>query len=310
MPPEVFVYKADPARGAEWAVWFAQKAPELAFRQWPYDGDPANVRYLAAWEPPPDLSVFPNLALMFSVGAGVDQFDFSAMPPQLPVVRMVEPGIIDGMVEYTTLAVLSIHREWLSYRAQQQAELWQALRVRPPSSRRIGVLGLGVLAQAVLNRLRGFGFPCAGWSASRHDFEGISCYAGADGLPALLARTDVLICLLPLTDATRGILDYRLFASLPAGAAVINCGRGGHLVQDDLLQALDSGQLSAAILDVCDPEPLPAGHRLWRHPKVMLTPHIASMTQPETAVDVVLDNIRRQRAGLPLTGLVERSRGY
>ncbi len=310
MERATFLYKADPVRGAEWANWFAQKAPQLDFRQWPLDGNPAAVRYLAAWEPPADLSVFPNLELIFSIGAGIDQFDFTALPPGVPVLRMVEPGIIGGMVEYATLAVLSIHREWLAYRDQQRAGAWQSLRVRPASEHRIGVLGLGVLAQAVLAQLGSFGFPCAGWSASQHTIAGVDCYAGAEALAEFLARTDILICLLPLTPSTRAILDRRLLAALPRGAALVNCGRGGHLVQADLLAALDSGQLSTAVLDVCDPEPLPASHPFWSHPRVMLTPHIASMTQPETAVDVVLENIRRHLAGAPLNGLVERARGY
>jgi glyoxylate/hydroxypyruvate reductase A len=309
-PRDVFLYKADPVRGAEWAQWFALKAPELEFCQWPYAGDPARVRYLAAWEPPANLSEFPNLALLLSVGAGIDQFDFSALPDDLPVVRMVEPGIVGGMVEYVTLAALSLHREWLTYRAQQRAGIWKGLRVRPAGSRRIGVLGLGVLAQAVLAQLHGLGFPCAGWSRSQHAVEGVDCYAGPEALAPFLARTDILVCLLPLTQDTRGILDKQVFDALPPGAALISCGRGGHLVQDDLRSALDSGQLSQAVLDVCDPEPLPAGHWLWEHPQVMLTPHIASMTQPETAVDVVLDNIQRFRSGQPLTGLVARNRGY
>ena len=308
--PPVFLYKADPVRGAEWAECFARKAPQLEFRQWPLDADPARVRYLAAWEPPEDLARFPNLELVFSVGAGIDQFDFSRVPPQLPVLRMVEPGIVDGMVEYATLAVLALHRDWPVYREQQRAGVWAAHRVRPAASRRVGVLGLGMLGQAVLARLRGFGFPCAGWSRSQHAIDGVECHAGTAALPAFLARTDILVCLLPLTPATRGILDARLFALLPPGAALVNCGRGGHLVQDDLLAALDGGRLSAAVLDVCDPEPLPADHPFWRHPRIVLTPHIASMTQPETAVDAVLENIRRHEAGETPHGLVERARGY
>lgn len=312
MPRPIFLYKADPVRGAEWADGFARKAPELEFRQWPLDGDgdDARVRYLAAWEPPRDLARFPHLELVFSVGAGIDQFDFTRVPPQLPVVRMVEPGIVDGMVEYVTLAVLALHRDWPVYREQQRAQRWMEHRVRTAASRRVGVLGLGMLGRAVLDKLRGFGFPCAGWSRSPHHIEGVECHAGLEALPAFLARTDILVCLLPLTAATRGILDARLFAGLPQGAALVNCGRGGHLVQEHLLAALDSGRLSAAVLDVCDPEPLPAGHPFWHHPCIVLTPHIASMTQPETAVDAVLDNIRRHRAGLTPTGLVERGRGY
>ena len=307
---EVFLYKADPVRGAEWAKWFAAKAPDIDFAIWPYTGDPARVRYLAAWEPPANLDIYPNLELLFSVGAGIDQFDFSRLPPALPVVRMIESGIIGGMVEYVTLAVLAIHRHWQHYGAQQRAGVWKSQRVMPASSRRVGVLGLGVLAKAVLHQLRGFGFPCAGWSRSPHTIDGVDCYAGEDGLAPFLARTDVLICLLPLTAATEGILDAKLFAGLPDGAALINVGRGGHLVQHDLLAALASDKLASATLDVCEPEPLPADHPFWSHPNITLTPHIASMTQPETAVAAVLENLRRHRAGEPLEGLVARGRGY
>lgn len=306
-----FVYKADPVRGAVWAQRFSQHLPELPFRIWPDVGDPGEVRYLAAWEPPADLATrFPNLQVLFSTGAGVDQFDFSAIPEALPVVRMVEPGIVQGMVEYATLAVLSLHRDWHTYGQQQQAGRWQAHRVHPASSRRVGVLGLGTLGRAVLEKLRGFGFDCAGWSRSARRIDGIECHAGEQGLQAFLARTDILICLLPLTDSTRGILCKPLFDRLPRGATLINVGRGGHLVQQDLLQALDEGQLSRAVLDVCEPEPLPPGHPFWHHPQVVLTPHIASMTQPGTAVEAVIDNLRRHRVGLPMEGLVDRARGY
>jgi glyoxylate/hydroxypyruvate reductase len=306
-----FLYKSDPVRGAVWAELFARKMPELPFRIWPEIGDPNEVRYLAAWQPPADLATrFPNLEVLFSTGAGIDHFDFSVIPEKLPVVRMVESGIIDGMVEYVTLSVLSIHRDWRTYIDQQRAGNWQVHRVHPASSRRIGVLGLGVLGRAVLESLCGFGFSCAGWSRSPQQIEGVECYAGQDGLQQFLARTDILICLVPLTDSTRGILSKPLFDRLPPGATVINVGRGGHLVQEDLLQALDEGRLGNAILDVCEPEPLPSDHPFWRHPKITLTPHIASMTQPETAVEAVLENIRRHREGLPMVGLVDRARGY
>lgn len=306
-----FLYKSDPVRGAIWAERFAQALPELPFRLWPDVGDAREVRYLAAWEPPQDLAAaFPRLEVLFSTGAGVDQFDFSVLPPGLPVVRMVEPGIVQGMVEYATMAVLSAHRDRITYREQQRTGTWLAHRVYPASSRRVGVLGLGMLGRAVLERLRSFGFACAGWSRSPHAIEGIECHAGPQGLRTFLSRTDILVCLLPLTDDTRAILCRSLFEQLPQGATVINLGRGGHLVQDDLLQALDAGHLAGAILDVCEPEPLPPQHPFWTHPRVELTPHIASMTQPESAVDAVIDNLRRHRQGQPMVGLVDRSRGY
>lgn len=306
-----FVYKSDPARGAVWARHFADRAPDVPFRMWPDVGDPAQVRYLAAWTMPADLAkTLPNLEVLFCVGAGIDQLDLSQVPDSIPVVRMVEPGLVAGMVEFATLAVLALHRDWLTYAAQQRGRKWQALPVARAASRRIGVLGMGVLGQAVLEKLRGFGFPCAGWSRSARRHEGVECHAGADALPAFLSNTDVLVNLLPLTPSTRGILARGLFDALPRGAALINVGRGGHLVAEDLIAALDTGQLSAAVVDVADPEPLPPEHPFWTHPRIVVTPHIAAETQPETSAGVVIDNIRRHQRGEPLVGLVDRRRGY
>jgi glyoxylate/hydroxypyruvate reductase A len=306
-----FLYKADPVRGAQWARLFAERASDIVFHCWPDYGDPAQIRYLATWIPPDDIArLFPNLEVVFSVGAGIDQFDFSALPPHLPVVRMIEPGLEAGMVEYVTHAVLSLHRQMPLYHRQQRQHVWREHAIKPAARCRIGMLGLGVLGQAALRKLRDFGYDCAGWSRSAHTLEGVACYHGADGLRAFLARTDILICLLPLTDSTRGILNRDLFAALPPGAALVNVGRGGHLVEADLLAALDSGQLSSAIIDVLETEPPPDDHPFWDHPAIVLTPHIASMTQPETAFQVVLDNIRRHQAGQPLIGVVDRQRGY
>ncbi|MFC3282304.1 2-hydroxyacid dehydrogenase [Litchfieldella rifensis] len=306
-----FLYKSEPVRGARWAELFAAQAPEIDFHIWPSTGDSTQVRYLAAWQPPENLAdTFPNLELVFSIGAGVDQFDLSSIPAHIPIVRMVEAGLVAGMVEYATLAVLAAHRDWITYAAQQREGVWKPMQVRTASSRRVGVLGMGVLGKAVLEKLHGFGFQCAGWSRSEKDMPGIECFAGEDGLQDFLARTDILLCLLPLTAETRGILSRQLFRQLPQGAVLINLGRGDHLVEADLLDALDSNQLSAAILDVCRVEPLPQNHPIWQHPRIMLTPHIASMTQPDTSAEAVLDNIRRHREGLPLVGLVDRERGY
>ena len=306
-----FLYKADRERGLQWAEVFRRRAPELDFRLWPDIGDPALVRFLLTWEPPKDIGTrFPNLEVLFSSGAGVDQFDFASLPPALRVVRMVEPGIIRGMVEYVTHAVLDLHRDMPAYRRQQQHGQWAPLPVKPAGERRVGVLGLGSLGQAVLAQLRPFGFDCAGWSRSRHAIEGVRCLAGADELDAFLQRTDILVCLLPLTDATRGFLNVSLFDRLPPGAALVHVGRGPQLIADDLIRALDAGQLSEAVLDVADPEPLPQSHALWRHPRIRITPHIASVTHPASAVEVVLENLRRFKAGEPLVGCVDRARGY
>jgi glyoxylate/hydroxypyruvate reductase A len=306
-----FLYKADPVRGAEWARLFDTKAPDIPFHIWPDTGEANRVRYLAAWMPPQDIArQFPNLELFFSTGAGIDQLDLGALPPELPVVRMAEPGVVAGMVEYATMAVLALHRDLPTYLRQQREARWAAHRVYPASTRRVGVLGLGVLGCAVLDQLRTFGFQLAGWSQTRRQIDGVVCYAGREELPAMLASIDILVCLLPLTQQTRGILDSTLFQHLPRGASLVHVGRGAHLHHQALLDALETGCLSGAVVDVTDPEPLPPEHPFWAHPKILLTPHIASMTQPETAVEQVLDNIRRHEAGAPLIGLVDRTRGY
>lgn len=306
-----FLYKANAERGAEWARCFAARAPELPFRLWPDVGEPEDVRYLAAWMPPEDVgTAFPNLELIFSVGAGADQFDLSKLPPHIPLIRMMEPGIAESMVEYVTMAVLALHRNLVNYIAQQREQSWREIRITPAAKRRVGVMGLGMLGQAVLDRLASFGFPLAGWSRSPRTIDGVDCYAGADALPDFLARTDILICLLPLTEETRGILNQALFACLPRGAGLVNVGRGGHLVEADLLVALSQGTPSAAVLDVAQREPLPADHPFWNDPRILLTPHIASMTSPAAAVDFVLDTIARHRRGEHLAGRIDRDRGY
>jgi len=305
------LYRSDAARAAGWASYFAEHAPDLDFRIWPDAGDLKEVEYLIAWQAPAGfLAELPNLKVLFSSGAGVDHVDFSAVPAHIPLVRMVEPGIINGMVEYVSLAVLALHRDFFDYVAHKAARVWDPLEVPPASARTLGVMGLGSLGCAVLERLAAFGFKLRGWNRSPRTLEGVETFTGAEQLQPFLSGCDVLICLLPLTPATKGILNRELFSALPKGAALINVGRGPHLVDGDLLEALDSGQLSRVILDVTDPEPLPADHPFWTHPRVFVTPHVASMTQPETAAPVLLENIRRHQRGEALRDVIDRGRGY
>ncbi|GAA0337345.1 glyoxylate/hydroxypyruvate reductase A [Sphingomonas oligophenolica] len=285
--------------------------PGLRVRQWPDLGDPREIRYLAAWTIPPGLMTdLPDLGFALSIGAGVDQLDIGAIPVAVPLLRMAENAIADGMIEYVTMAVLMLHRDMPHYLAEQAAAHWSPRRRIAAAERRIGVMGTGMLGSAVLERLACFGFALSGWSRSPKDMPGVRCHAGTEELPAFLAELDILICLLPLTPETRDILAGPVFRQLPRGAAVINAGRGGHLVAADLLAALDSEHLSAAILDVTDPEPLPADHPFWCHPRVLLTPHVASSTDPATAAHFVADAILRHREGKSLPGLVDRAAGY
>ncbi|AZD02557.1 2-hydroxyacid dehydrogenase [Pseudomonas chlororaphis] len=304
------LYKADPVRGEHWRALFAEQAPDIQWRAWPDLGNPEEIRYLAAWQAPDDLSLLPNLEVLFALSAGVDQLDLARLPPDLPVVRLLDPGITRGMCEYASFAVLSLHRDMLRYRQQQLARCWQAHLLQPAAQRRVGVMGLGQQAQQILATLRPLGFALSGWARSAHRIDGVQCFAGDQQLPAFLSQCDILLCVLPLTEQTQGILDRTLFRQLPRGAALINMGRGGHLVEQDLLDALASGQLSGAVLDVLQQEPAPAEHPFWDHPQILLTPHIAAMTQPRSAFTVLLDNIRRHQRGEPMLGQIDRTQGY
>lgn len=299
-------------RGLVWRDIIAARVPQVPFLRWGHDQvDPQSVRYIAAWNAPADfIAQFPNLEILFSVGAGIDQLPIHELPPQVRVVRMVEQGIITGVAEYVAMACLALHRDLPFFITEQRAGRWSYRHTRLASESRVGVMGLGELGRAALEVLKPLGFPLSGWSRSARSIEGVTCFAGAGSLDSFLAQCDILVCLLPLTDETRGILCRETFAKMPAGSAVINAGRGGHLVAEDLIEALDAGQLRAAMLDVTNPEPLPEGHAFYRHPAIFLTPHVAAETRHETAGNVLADNLERLLAGQTLLGEVDRTRGY
>jgi glyoxylate/hydroxypyruvate reductase A len=298
-------------RFEDWAAALLTELPDLDLRSWPEVGDPADIDVALVWHPPRgELAGYPNLRAILSLGAGVDGILADPGLPDVPLVRMLDPGLTAGMTEYVTAATLRYHRNLDVYGRTQATGRWVPRTAPAAEDRRVGVLGLGELGGDAARAFARLGFDTEGWSRTPKQIEGVRCRHGPEGLDALLARTEILVCLLPLTEATADILDARLFARLPQGACVINVARGGHLVENDLLAALDSGRLAGATLDVFRTEPLPPDHPFWRHERILVTPHVASMTPPRSAARLVAANIRRLRAGAPLEGLVDRRRGY
>lgn len=309
--PMTLLFKVDAERGQAWKALFAEHAPDIEVRLWPDIGDPAHIRYFSAWQPPQDLhQQFPNLEVVFATSAGADQFDLSGLPEPIKVVRMLDPGIARGIVEYVCFAVLSLHREIPKFLDQQRQQHWQARPLIAAQQRRVGIMGLGNLGVAALQGLQPFGFQLSGWSRSAKQIDGVQCFAGNEQLPAFLNQCDILICLLPLTEDTRGILNANNFAALPHGACLINLGRGAHLVEADLLAALENGQIEQAIVDVLNAEPPEADHPFWHHPRIWVTPHIGAMTSPDSAFEVLLANIRRHQRGEAMRGAIARDEGY
>jgi len=287
-----------------------EAAPELEVVVWP---DPAfrEAEVAMCWNAPAGVyAQMPRLRLVHSIAAGVDNVVAGQDLRGLPVCRVVDPKLAEGMVQYVLWSVLHFHRRLDLAQANQRARIWQRPPLQAASECCVGLMGLGQLGTPIARALLGLGYAVNGWSRSAHALDGLTLYRGAEALPAFLAATDVLVCVLPLTEATRGILNRDTFAALPRGAAIVNCGRGEHLVVPDLLAALDSGQLRGAVLDVFAHEPLPADDPLWAAPGVVVTPHMATMASSSVVAQQVAQNVRRLIAGEPLVNQVDPGRGY
>ena len=298
-------------RADDWLGELGARLPDLDVRVWPELGDPADIDMALVWKPPHGLlASLPNLKLIVSLGAGVESLLLDPTLPDVPLVRMVSEGLTVDMAGYVALQVLRWHRQLDEYREQQRAAVWHQIGHKPAAEVRVGFLGLGELGTASAKTLLSMDYRVLGWSRTPKAIEGVESFAGTDGLAAMLPQCDLLVCLLPLTEGTRGILNRDLFAALPRGAVVINAARGAHLVEADLLEALESGHLRGASLDVFVEEPLPADHPFWRHPKVHVTPHMAAVTHASRSAEVVAEAVRAFREGRPLPNLVDRKQGY
>lgn len=296
-----------------WRQALAAKLPDARLLLREETGDRSAVHYLLTFRPPPGLfASLPNLKAVFSLGAGVDAIVSSPdYPKAVPLVRFVDRTLARELAQYVVMHVLIFHRGQRYFDAAQAINKW---RQRPPPRRtedtRIGILGLGEIGSLCAMRLRDLDFPVTGWSRTRKHVPGVESFAGAGELAPFLARSDILVCLLPLTPETHGILNTKTFGLLPKGAFVLNAARGGHLVEDDLVAAIDSGHLAGATLDVFQTEPLPEDSVLWNHPKITLTPHIAAITDPLAAAASIASGIANAEAGKPLAHVVDFTRGY
>ena len=297
-----------------WREEFGTVAPHLDVR-WIYDPAvaPEDVDYVFCWTPRQGfLAGLPKLRLILSSGAGVDHITTDpSWPSHVGLVRMGVEEAQQRMAEYVCLGALSLLRGMPRIIAGQRAGQWDQFNGdRTARETRVGVMGMGNLGQRAAEMLRSLGFVVAGWSRSRKQMPGVESFAGDAERDAFLARTDLLVCLLPDTPQTRGAIRAETIAKLPAGAGIINAGRGGHVVVDDLVAALDNGHLSGAFLDVFEPEPLPQGHALWSHPKVIVTPHLASMASRPARARYVAEAIAAFERGDTPPNLYDPDRGY
>ncbi len=314
MPPVVML-AVKPAIEEEWRRALLEAAQDAAAAldlRLPAEADPAEVRYLVfgASGPVKDLRPFTGLRAILSIWAGVEQILANpTLPAAVPLCRMVEPGLTEGMTDYVVTHVMRHHME-LDRRLAQGGRAWMDWFPPLSRNRRVGVLGLGVLGADAAHMLAGLRFDVAGWSRTPKQLEGVACHWGPEGLDAVLRRSEILVCLLPRTEATVDLLDAHALAKLPRGARLINAGRGELIDDAALLDALDRGALDHATLDVFRTEPLPRDHPFHAHPKVTVTPHVASATRPETAAQTIIAQIARAERGDAPEHVVDRRAGY
>jgi glyoxylate/hydroxypyruvate reductase A len=294
-----------------WRATFEEQLPDMEIHIWPDAGEPADIEYLAFMHPDFDaLPEFPNLKAMFSRSAGVESFINHPRLPKVPLGKVEPPGGDPMMTEYVVMHVLRFHRDMPGYQAAQANREWRRTRIVRPEERRVGFLGYGMMAKAPALVLKSLGFPVSAWVRAPREKEEVAIFHGPDQLEPFLNQTDIAVCLLPLTRETEGIFCARTFAMMPKGAMLVNVGRGKHVVEADLIKALDSGQLSYAALDALWPEPLPPESSLWLHPKVAVMPHVARRPTVAQLVTEIAANVRSLKAAGRLLQEVDIALGY
>ncbi len=294
-----------------WRDNFAEQLPDLEIRIWPDAGRPADIEYLAFIRPDFGvLPVLPNLKAMFSRSAGVESFINHPKFPKVPLGKVEPSGGDPMMTEYVIMHVLRFHRDMPGYQAAQANREWRRTGIVRPEERRIGFLGYGMMAKAPALVLKSLGFKVSAWVRTPRDNAEVPIFHGRDQLERFLNQTDIAVCLLPLIRETEGIFCASTFAMMPRGAMLVNVGRGGHVVAEDLISALDRGPLSYAALDALWPEPLPPESPLWLHPKITVMPHVARRPTVAQLVTEIAANIRSIEAGGRLLQEVDITMGY
>ena len=294
-----------------WRRPIQERLPDIEIRAWPDIGDTADIEIVLAYDPPPGLlAALPNLKAVVNLFAGVEKLLAQRDLPDVPIGRTVDPTMARDMAHYVLLHALRYFRQMPTVEARQRGRRWEWMKAPKLEEHAIGLMGIGGMGRPIAEMLASIGLEVRGWGRSPRRIDGIACFHGDGQLDAFLERSRILVVALPLTRATAGIVNARTLAAIPWGSYLINVGRGEHVVDDDLLAALDSGRLAHATLDVFRQEPLPADSPFWDHPRVTLTPHNAADPRPDAVAGGIADNIRRALAGTPMLNLVDRDRGY
>ena len=306
----LFYSKFDDAE--DWRDHLVRAMPGLDFRPHPDVGNPADIESAMVWKAPPgEMRKYPNLRLIVNIGAGVDYIlKDDTLPPGVPIMRLVDPEQNRMMAQYVLLTVLRYHRDFPALEKQRREKRWQYIHPRECASLPIGIMGIGNIGSHVATELVRQGFPVSGWSRTPKSVEGVTTFHGRDQIKAFLARSQVLVLIMPFTPETDGIVDRDVLYALPRGAKIINIGRGALIDEAALAAAIRDGQIGAATLDVFRTEPLPADHPFWGIEEITITPHLASIAVPRSASLQIAENLRRLRAGETLLNVVDRARGY
>ena len=293
-----------------WTTELRRQAPGLDLRIWPEVGCIEDIEYAIVARPPKgDMARYSNLKAIFSMWAGVEDLLADASLNEIPIIRMTEPGLTNGIVAYVVHHVTGFHLQISEYKSRYWHHPFQSV-FKAPRSTCVGICGFGILGAASADALNQIGFKVIGYSGTRKQVPQVESYAGEEELEAFLSNTDILVCLLPNTPSTTNLINRKTLAQLPKGACIINCGRGESIDDDALLESLRSGHTAGAVLDVFRTEPLPPEHPYWDEPKVTVTPHCASKPDPETASAVILEKIIRFEEGKEIEGIVDRKKAY